>query len=183
MNRFALGLAGFCLLQPLAHSETADQRAVRELETEVALVLTRQGFDAYAAHFHPDYSNWTGRGAPIGRAEFLVGVKAWHAAGNHAVAVALQPISFEVFGDVALSRYRLREDFKDGTSFVGRFNSLAKREGGRWLLFRTQFETEYQGETAKALHSFHPQLLSPLWRNARCADPSCACYRVSLHSW
>ena len=91
---------------------------------------------------------------PIGRAEFLAGVKQWHAAGNHAVAVHLQPISFEVFGDVALSRYRLREDFRDGTSFVGRFNSLAKRvssgEGGRWLLFRTQFETEYQGATAQA---------------------------------
>jgi len=150
MNRFALSLTALSLFQTLTHAETADQRAVRELETDVALVLTKQGFDAYAAHFHPDYSNWTGRGAPIGRAEFLTGVKQWHAAGNHAVAVKLQPISFVVFGDVALSRYRLREDFNDGTSFVGRFNSLARREGGRWLLFRTQFETEYRGETAKA---------------------------------
>lgn len=141
------------LLLPLlasARAESPDQRAVRELETQVAMVLTRQGFEAYAELFHPDYSNWTGRSPPIGRAEFLGGVRRWHGAGNHAVAVAVQPISFEVFGDVALSRYRLREDFKDGSSFVGRFNSLAKREGGRWLLFRTQFETEYQGETAKA---------------------------------
>lgn len=150
MIRFALALTALSLCQAQARAETPDQRAVRELETGVALVLTKQGFDAYAAHFHPDYSNWTGRGTPIGRAEFLAGVRQWHAAGNHAVAVQLQPISFEVFGDVALSRYRLREDFKDGTSFVGRFNSLARREGGRWLLFRTQFETEYQGETAKA---------------------------------
>lgn len=150
MKRFALALVGLCLLQAPARAETADQRAVRELEAGVALVLTRQGFDAYAALFHPDYSNWTGRGAPINRAEFLAGVKQWHGAGNHAVAVALQPISFEVFGDVALSRYRLREDFKDGSSFVGRFTSLTKRAAGRWLLFRTQFETEYQGETAKA---------------------------------
>ena len=100
MNRIAFVLVGLRILHAPAGAETGDQRAVRELETGVALVLTRQGFDAYAARFHPDYSNWTGRGAPIGRAEFLASVKAWHGAGNHAVAVAMQPISFEVFGDV-----------------------------------------------------------------------------------
>lgn len=151
MKRLALSLAGLLLLlQPSAQAESADQRAVRELETEVAMVLAQQGFEPYARLFHPDYSNWTGTGAPIGRAQFLDGVRKWHDAGNKAIAVALQPISFEVFGDVALSRYRLREDFKDGSSFVGRFNSLAKREGGQWLLFRTQFVTEFHGETAKA---------------------------------
>lgn len=150
MKRFFLVLFGLCLMQVTALAETKDQRDVRELETGVALVLARQGFEAYAAHFHADYSNWTGRGAPIGRAAFLAGVKAWHGAGNHAVAVQMQPFTIEVWGDFALSRYRLREDFSDGSSFVGRFTSLAKREGGRWQLFRTQFETEYQGETSKA---------------------------------
>ena len=63
MIRMTLTLAALSLFQTQPHAETADQRAVRDLETGVALVLSKQGFDAYAAHFHPDYSNWTGRGA------------------------------------------------------------------------------------------------------------------------
>jgi len=90
-----------------ARAETADERAVRELEEGVALVQTKQGFDAYAAQFHADYSNWSGGQAPLDRARFLAGVKQWHAGGGHALAV-------------------------------------------RWQLFRTHFETEYQGPTAQA---------------------------------
>jgi ketosteroid isomerase-like protein len=151
MNQIKQMAALLCALSLTdAQAETPDQRAVRELEAGVALVLAKQGFDAYATLFHPDYSNWNGGRAPLDRARFLAGVKDWHAGGGHAVAVRMLPISIEVFGDVALSRYRLREDFNDGSSFIGRFTSLTKRDGNRWLLFRTHFETEYRGPTSNA---------------------------------
>lgn len=138
------------LLAGVALAESPDEAAVRELEGGVAMVLAKQGFEAYAQCFHADYSNWSGGGPPLDRARFLAGVKAWYEGGGKPVAVQMQPITIEVFGDVALSRYHLREDFNDGSSVVGRFVSLAKRENGRWLLFRTHFDTVYQGPSDKA---------------------------------
>ncbi|MDQ8177439.1 MAG: hypothetical protein P3A58_08795 [Gemmatimonadota bacterium] len=52
--------------------------------------------------------------------------------------------------DVALSRYTLREEFSDGTAFVGRFASLARRHEGRWLLYRTSFSTIFRGPAKDA---------------------------------
>lgn len=114
------------------------------------MILVEQGFDAYAAQFHRDYSNWADGGEAFSRERFLAGVKSWYQRGNRAVAVKMAPVSTEIFGDFALSRYRLREDFSDGTSFVGHFTSLAAKQDGRWLLFRTSFTTLYRGKTSGA---------------------------------
>lgn len=148
-------LAGMISLASAARADSTEapgqvQVAVRQLEERVARVLAVDGFDAYAALFHPDYSNWGDGGVARDREAFLSGVRRWHAGGGHALSTQLTPLSVEVFGDLALSRYVLREDFNDGNAFVGRFVSLAKREQGRWLLFRTSYTTLYRGPTGKA---------------------------------
>ncbi|MGE0815474.1 MAG: nuclear transport factor 2 family protein [Vicinamibacterales bacterium] len=131
--------------------DTAEDRAqVLALERDVALVLAKQGFDAYAALFHADYTNWSGGDAALDRQTYLDRVKTWYDAGNHAVAVNIRPVSIEIMGDLALSRYVLREQFSDGTAFVGQFASLARRHERRWLLYRTSFSTIFRGPVEDA---------------------------------
>jgi hypothetical protein len=127
-----------------------DRCAVERLEGHIAMVLTEQGYDTYAAQFHPDYTNWADGGALLTRDAFLEGVQRWYRKGNRAVSVRMVPVSTEIFGDFALSRFRLREDFNDDTSFVGNFASLARKHDGKWLLFRTSFTTLYRGKTSSA---------------------------------
>lgn len=122
-----------------------DRGAVLALEGGAAMVLAEQGFDTYAALFHPDYTNWSGGARALDRAGFLEAVRKWYDAGNRAVCAALQPVSVDIVGDLAYSRYLMREEFNDGTIFVGRFASLARQDGGRWLLYRTSFSTVFRG--------------------------------------
>ncbi|MGE0046876.1 MAG: nuclear transport factor 2 family protein [Hyphomonadaceae bacterium] len=139
-------------LPPPSHAQAdaaADEAAIVALERDVALVLTRDGFDAYASLFDPDFSLWID-GRLVARDAYLIGVRAWRAGGAGATATRMSPVSVEVFEDLALSRYTLREDFNDGTSFVGRFVSLARREDGRWRLFRSNVQTLYRGPSASA---------------------------------
>jgi ketosteroid isomerase-like protein len=130
--------------------EGRERDEVRALEEGVALVLANEGFDAYAALFHPDYTNWSGGPKVLDREAFLEAVRRWYDAGNRAVAVEMRPLSIELLGDLALSRYVLREEFNDGTVFVGRFASLARRHEGRWTLYRTSFSTVYRGAREEA---------------------------------
>lgn len=134
---------------PLPDPE-GDRAQVLALERDVALVLAKEGFDAYAALFHADYSNWSGGDAALDRQTYLDRVKTWYDAGNRAVAVDIKPVSIEIMGDLALSRYILREEFSDGTAFVGRFASLARRHERRWLLYRTSFSTVFRGPVSDA---------------------------------
>ncbi|MGE0040656.1 MAG: nuclear transport factor 2 family protein [Vicinamibacterales bacterium] len=127
-----------------------DPAAVLALEGGAAMALAEQGFDAYAALFHPDYTNWSGGERVLDRAAFLAAVRAWYDAGNHAVCAALHPLSVDIAGDIAYSRYLMREEFNDGTIFVGRFASLARRDDGRWRLYRTSFSTVFRGAPADA---------------------------------
>jgi len=135
---------------PETRDVEADRAAVRALEEGVALVLARDGFDAYAALFHDGYTNWSGGAAPVDRATYLARVRTWYDAGNRAVATAMRPVSIDIEGDLAISRYVLREEFNDGTAFVGRFTSVARRTDGRWQLYRTSFDTVYRGPKAEA---------------------------------
>lgn len=132
-----------------ADAAQADRAAIEELEGRVALVLREKGFDAFAALFHPDYVNWADGSALTRRDQYLAGVRRWFDEGNHATRTTMKPVSIELFGDIALSRYRLREDFNNGQSFVGHFASLARRHEGRWLLYRTNFTTLYRGPTGE----------------------------------
>jgi hypothetical protein len=135
---------------PLSAGDPAVEREqVLALERNVALVLANEGFDAYAALFHPDYTNWGGD-AVLGRQAYLDRVRPWYDAGNRAVATDIHPISIEIIGDLAVSRYLLREDFSDGTAFVGRFVSLARRDEGRWQLYHTSFTPIFRGRGADA---------------------------------
>lgn len=127
-----------------------DKALLLVLERDVALVLARQGFDDYAALFHPEYTNWSGGDTVLTRRDYLDRVRAWYDAGNRAISTAIAPVAVEVIGDLALSQYALREDFSDGTAFVGRFTSLARRHEGRWTLFRTSFTTVYRGPVQQA---------------------------------
>jgi len=81
----------------------------------------------------------------LGREAYLEAVRGWYDAGNRAVATELRPLSIDLLGDLALSRYVLRGEFNDGTAFVGRFASLARRHQGRRTLYRTSFSTVYRG--------------------------------------
>jgi ketosteroid isomerase-like protein len=125
--------------------EARDRDEIRALEEGVALVLANEGFESYAALFHPEYTNWSGGPNVMEREAFLEAVRGWYDAGNRAVAAEMRPMSIEVLGDLALSRYVLREEFNDGTVFIGRFASLARRHEGRWKLYRTSFSTVYRG--------------------------------------
>jgi len=129
---------------------TDDEAAIRTLEEGVATVLTREGWDAYSALFHQDYVNWADGSRLTTREEFLSAVKRWHEAGNQATATSLVPVSLEIFGDVAYFRYRLREDFNNGATFIGDFASMPRRQNGAWLLYRTSFWTKYRGPTNDA---------------------------------
>lgn len=136
---------------PTIASDTVqtDRAEIEELEGRVALILLVRGFDAFEALFHPDYVNWADGRTLTTREQYLAGVRRWFDQGNHATRTTMRPVSIEVFGDIALSRYRLREDFNNGQSFVGHFASLARRHEGRWLLYRTNFTTLYRGPTAE----------------------------------
>lgn len=131
-------------------SRADDQEAaVLNMERDLALVLTRDGFDAFAAQFHDDFTLWID-GREVARADYLPPVAAWRAAGNGAVSTRMIPVSVDVFGDLALSRFVLREDFIDGTSFVGRFVSLARRDNGCWKAYRSTVFTLYRGASGNA---------------------------------
>lgn len=142
--------AASCSVTPPRPDPEKDRVQVLALERDVALVLAQEGFDAYAALFHADYSNWSGGDAALDRHTYLDRVKTWYDAGNRAVAVDIRPVSIEIMGDLALSRYTLREEFSDGTAFVGRFASLARRHERRWLLYRTSFSTIFRGPVGDA---------------------------------
>lgn len=131
-----------------AHAQDEGE-AVLAMERDLALVLSRDGFDAFAAQFHHDFTLWID-GRESTRAEYLPPVAAWRAAGNGAIATQMRPVSVDVFGDLALSRYVLREDFVDGTSFVGRFVSLARRDNGCWQVYRSTVFTLYRGPSEDA---------------------------------
>lgn len=146
----AAGAASCGSVTPPPPDPEKDRAQVLALERDVALVLAKEGFDAYAALFHPDYTNWSGGDAAVDRQTYLAGVKPWYDAGSRAVAVDIRPVSIEIMGDLALSRYTLREEFSDGTAFVGRFASLARRHEGRWLLYRTSFSTIFRGPVKDA---------------------------------
>jgi|GEM_PF-5211028 len=132
-------------------SQAAEIQAIEQHEKQVAMVLAQQGFAAYAALFHPDYRNW-GFGQPQrDRATFLADSKRWYDLGNRAIAVQMQPLHSEIIGDLAISQYRLREDFNDGTSFVGAFVSVSKKGPNGWLAYNTSYHTEFYGATADAM--------------------------------
>ena len=128
-----------------SHEQAEIQRVI-ELEKSVAVVLGEQGFDAFSALFHPAYENWANGDKVLKRQAYLDGVRPWHEAGNKAISTAMDHVSTELFGDLASSRYRLREDFNNGQTFVGYFTTLAKKHQRRWTLFRTSFTTLYRGD-------------------------------------
>lgn len=132
-------------------SQDAELQAIVQHEKQVAMVLAQQGFTAYAALFHPDYRNWGFGRPPRDRTTFLADSKRWYDKGNRAIAVQMQPLHNEIIGDMAFSQYRLREDFNDGTSFIGYFVSIAKKGPDGWLFYNTSYHTEFYGATADAM--------------------------------
>lgn len=151
---------------------------VLAMERDLALVLTRDGFAAFASLFHDDFTLWID-GRETARADYLPPVAAWRAAGNGAISTQMQPVSIDVFGNLALSRYVLRENFIDGTSFVGRFVSLARRDDGCWQVYRSTVFTLYRGpsEGAPTLEAPEPGDLDGVER----AVSHCANSQMLVH--
>lgn len=126
-----------------------DGGGVLAMQRDLALVLSRDGFEAFAEQFHDDFTVWID-GRLIVRADYLPAVAAWRAAGNGAISTQIWPVSVDVFDEFALSRYVLRENFVDGTSFVGRFVSLVRLKDGCWQTYRTTVFTLYRGPSEDA---------------------------------
>lgn len=145
--------AVFAMSAALAHAETprctGNEQALLTQERDVAMVLAREGFDAYEALFAPDFTLWID-GRSLSRDEFLSGVKNWYEAGHRATATAQNDADAEFFGDLALARYEIRENFNDGTIFRGRIVSLERCVDGNWRLFRSHVTTLYRGAAEAA---------------------------------
>lgn len=129
-----------------------DQREIIELNRWVPLAPKESGYAAYAALFHPDYTNWYMVGDKetlTTREQFLGRVKQWLDAGNYATYSKVVPISVEVFGDLAYVRHLQEEHFhhpdKSPSKFVGHFASLMKKHQGKWTFYRTSFQARYRG--------------------------------------
>ena len=164
----ALALAALVPTPAMADEPSPeDAQELHTLHARVALVLDEEGFEAFSELFHPDYTNWSSGDTVTRRKEYLAGVERWYAEGNHAIHTQMAPVSVEVFGDIALSRYLLREDFNNGKSFVGTFASLSRRDAGRWKHYRTNFTTLYRGGTSE----LPPELAERVASMARHAVP------------
>lgn len=123
---------------------SAEQSLLIEMNRQVALTLKRDGFEAYSALFHPEYSNWFMGVLPVrDRAVFLRDIKQWFDAGNYAVASEIEPISVNIDGDTAYLRLKQTEHFTDakGTrssfSFLG--TDIMKKYQGKWTFYASSF--------------------------------------------
>lgn len=137
------GLLFFCSSAG-AQSWNAEQQQLIDINQDIPLKLKRDGFAAYSAQFHPDYTNWyMSNPKPKPREEFLGSVKQWFGQGNYATASQLTPISIQIEGETAYMRFVQKEDFIDAkgkkSSFTGLFASLMKKSDGKWLFYATSF--------------------------------------------
>ncbi|GHF24889.1 hypothetical protein GCM10017044_19560 [Kordiimonas sediminis] len=129
-----------------------EQQEIIELNRWVAMAPKEAGYEAYAALFHPDYTNWYMEGDQRSirtRDAYLDAVKSWLDAGNYATYSKIVPVSVDIIGDVAYIRNLAEEHFhhpdQDPTKFVGHFVSLMKKHEGKWTFYRTSFQTRYRG--------------------------------------
>lgn len=129
-----------------------EQLDIIELNRWVALAPKEAGYQAYAALFHPDFTNWYMAGDQASlrtREEYLALVKKWLDDGNYATYSKVVPISVEIFGDIAYVRQLKEERFshpnEEPSQFVGQFASLMKKHNGKWTFYRTSFQTRYRG--------------------------------------
>ena len=129
-----------------------EQLEIIELNRWVPLAAKEAGYKAYTDLFHPEYTNWYMAGDKESlrtREQFLTAVKGWFEAGNYATFSKVEPISVEVFGDLAYVRYVQEEHFhhpdQPATKFVGHFASLMKKHKGKWTFYRTSFQDRFRG--------------------------------------
>lgn len=144
-----IGLVLAAGAQAKAERCARDDQALLTQERDVAMVLAREGFDAYEALFVPDFTLWID-GRSLVRDAFLSGVSEWFGAGNRATRTALSNAHVEFFEELALARYEIQEDFNDGTVFQGRIVSLERCVGGKWRLFRSHVTTLHRGPAEAA---------------------------------
>ena len=129
-----------------------EQLEIIELNRWVPLAPKEAGYEAYSNLFHPDYTNWYMAGDKESlstRSQFLTAVKSWLDAGNYATLSKVEPISVEIYGDIAYVRHLQEEHFhhpdQPPTKFVGQFASLMKKHNGKWTFYRTSFQSRYRG--------------------------------------
>lgn len=136
-----------------ASEYSKDELEIIEVNRWVPLALKEAGFEAYTALFHPEYTNWYMRGEEgilTTREQFLTGVKGWFEDGYYANFSEVQPISIDIFGDIAYLRHIQEEHFvhPDGTKsmFKGYFAAIMKKHKGKWTFYRTSFSELYRGK-------------------------------------
>ncbi len=129
-----------------------EQAEIIEVTRFVALAPKEVGFEEYAKLFHPEFTSWhmaNGKESLRNKEQYLSLVKDWLGQGNYATYSRVEPISIEVFGDLAYVRQVKEENFfhpdRAPTMFIGQFASLMKKYNGKWTFYRTSFDTRYRG--------------------------------------
>lgn len=129
-----------------------EQAEIIAVSRFVALAPKELGFEEYSNLFHPDFTSWYMRGGTESlrtREQYLALVRDWLDEGNYAISSEVNPISIEIFGDIAYVRQVRIERFHnpngEPTMFVGHFASLMKKHNGQWTFYRTSFDTRYRG--------------------------------------
>ena len=151
--RCSIGLL-FCALvgcqtqQPATYSLTeADKEAILYIAENLPLILSEEGWDAYEAYFHPDYTNWSMiRDQVRTRDEFLGAVRSWYDAGNRASASTVRPVAFVPLAPDIVMLMRVQEEtFVDPADpSIERTRdirnvSVYKKEAGQWYVLSTSF--------------------------------------------
>lgn len=133
--------------QPEIQISESDQKAIENLARDVPLILSNNGWDAYANTFSDDYKNWSMIGDKVReRKEFLGLVKDWYDKGNRATASTLKSIDFiPLDSSNVLYLYALREEFNAGSNSLKenardiRFVAIYRKVDGKWKNSFTAF--------------------------------------------
>ena len=133
--------------QPKKGITEDDKKEIKSLSNDVPLILTNEGWDAYADTFTMDYKNWSMTGEEVrGRKSYLGLVKNWFDQENRATGSTLKTTGFiPMNASEMLYQHTLEEKFY-GTvdSLHGkvrdiRFVAVYKREQGIWKNSFTAF--------------------------------------------
>ena len=133
--------------QPEILITESDKKAIENLARDVPMILSNEGWDAYANTFSDDYKNWSMIGDKVReRKEYLGLVKDWYDKGNRATGSSLESIDFiPIDSSNVLYLYALREEFnssndssKDNKRDI-RFVAIYRKIDGLWKNSFTAF--------------------------------------------
>ncbi len=152
MQLFGWCLVSLCVLscnqkQVSTNITQEDKEAIETLARDLPLILSNQGWDAYANTFSDDYVNWSMVGDNVrSREDYLALVKDWYDKGNRATGSTIKPIDFvQISDNTVMYLYALQERFNDPNDSTKtnirdiRFVATYRKENGVWKNSFTAF--------------------------------------------